>query len=292
MICKRLLLFIINKITHNMLSTKSHFRNYLRWLYSLVGTFAVVTFSSALSENEDEEVLNLTFQVYIWRTSTSIENLVGTEPPTTKTPSQKNNLLEEDPPMGDVTALYVAPEIKFLSDGIAAVQSIRASEGRLSREQRYRGPNPLIFFNEKVVDGETVRLPLGEVTITPSLRRVLLLFLPMPGGAPGYRILPLDNSLDLVPNGEALIYNFTGGELATQVGDNQFVLPAGKYRRISMREIDNFRMPIQLAMQNESGAWEVIHRQNSVVNPDSSLLFLIHRAEGTSNLLRIITLEN
>jgi len=255
-------------------------------------------FSDATLAEQNEPELDLDFQVYLWRALTTVEDIVGDD--STSSPSNVSRQRDEssreasvtDTPEGDATRAYRAPEIYYLADSDSEVTRVRAAEGRLSRSYAYRGTNPIVFFRKVKLGEEVRREILGEVHVEKGLGRVLLLFLPTRESSGAYRILPLENSLERVPSGRALIYNFTRGPLACRIGDRDFILAPGTYERLSLSRVEDFTLPVHLATQSEPGEWEAIHRQDVIVNPESSLLFLIYRAQGTQGQLRILTLEN
>lgn len=255
--------------------------------------FSLFLFLPALIAEEPE--VEITFQVYLWRQLQSIE-AVSLDPEQTnqQIPSGAETQSEaDDTPPGVATQLYRAPEIYFYADGRSDLTRLNAAEGRLSRTFRYRGTNPLSFFRYINLEGEEERKEvLGEVTIEGSTGRMLLLFLPLVSGNGIYRILPLENSAQRIPPGNALVYNFTGTQLASRIGDRDFVLQPGDSERVSIRRVEDFTLPVHLAIRTEANEWEPIHREDAIVNPQSSLLFLIHRAHGDRNQLRILTLQN
>lgn len=262
-------------------------------LLKVWGVIFLAGISSETLVSETPEV-DISFQVYLWRELTSIGDKEETGAPASSAPVMERQSVESDvdTPAGAATRAYRMPHIYYFADADAEPTRVNAAEGRLSRTYSYQGPNPLVFFHPRGESDQLSREIIGEVAIENGSGRFLLLFLPTAYRSGAYRILPLENSLDRVPTGSALIYNFTRGPLACRIGDQDFILAPGKYERIAIHRVENFTLPVYLAALNDQNEWHAIHRENVIVDPKSSLLFLIHRTQGYQDQLRILTLEN
>lgn len=220
------------------------------------------------------ELLDVEFQVYLWRQS----------PASAERESTGTSGTEMRP--------YVAPEIKYFRDGMEDARPIVAAEGRVSDVYRYRGANPLLFFREVGEGEERHRYPLGRVELPPGVSRVLLLFFPDESREQKYRILSLVNSRDQLQAGHALVYNLAPTNLLCQVGKHRFQLDAASFEQVELSDIDDFMLMIQIADKGAEGSWDRRHLERKMVNPDSSWLFFISPHPAHERRYWVLGLEN
>jgi hypothetical protein len=217
---------------------------------------------SPLAAQEAPPPLSVDFQVYLWRAS-------GAHPVQL---DESGNL-----------ASYVPPTLAILkADG--TTETLRVAEGRLSPEYHYQGPNPLTFVGSSAADLR------GRVELRPGTRRVLLLLFPGRNAGDPYRILPVETSPDRLHSGQALVLNLTASPLALELGKDQMLLNSGQSRMVNISRIEDYRLPVRLAAQNQQNEWRKRMDEDLILNPASRVLLLLH--EPREGQYRILTLEN
>jgi hypothetical protein len=178
---------------------------------------------------------------------------------------------------------YVPPELAFLKpDG--TTEAMKVSEGRLSPKYHYEGANPLTFV------GNSADELRGQVELRPGTRRVLLLLFPGRNAGEPYHILPVETSEEKLRSGQAIVLNLTASPLALELGKDQMLLNSGQSRMVNISRIEDYRLPVRLAAQNQENEWRKRMDEDIILNPASRVLLLLH--EPREGQFRILTLEN
>lgn len=236
----------------------------MKRFFHLLGLIVGLAYSltAGLSAQEAPEV-SVDFQVYLMKT-----------PPLV--PVNKNDVDLRIPD-------YVPPKLAFLkADG--STETMKVAEGRLSPTYHYEGSNPLTFVGSSATDLQ------GRVQVRPGTRRVLLLFFPGRNEGQPYRILPVETSDDKFRSGQALVLNLTATPLALELGRDQMLLNSGQSRMVNISRIQDYRLPVRLASQNQDSEWRKRMDEDLILNPASRVLLLLH--EPREGQYRILTLEN
>ncbi|MBC2602708.1 hypothetical protein [Puniceicoccus vermicola] len=188
---------------------------------------------------------------------------------------------------------YVPPTIEFSPNGGDEVELVQAAEQRLSPTYWYEGSNPLVFFRqESVGTGSVRRVFLGDVSIPPSFRHALLLFLPDPESRNTYRIYPIDNSRERVKPGEACVLNITGTTIGCLFNQEQILLEPGEQKVVPIGASESVYIVVRIGAENNKGDWKERYAEQLYVNPSDSLTILVYNKAGRPNNFRIMQIKN
>ncbi len=231
--------------------------------------------------HSQEEVIPIHFQVYLW--------------PGGPNPNMEAAIREMDhQSMNDmIMPKYVPPTIQFSPYNNAEKVKIEAAERRLSPSYQYFGNGPLTFFREMVgFDGSSHRVILGSVTIPQDYSRTLLLFFPNPDSSDTYRIIPIENSRQDVPPGNANIINLTQQTVACLFGEKRTLLESGAQEVVPVQPNERLSLLVRLGAESEDGEWRERHAQQLIINPDDSITALIYTKPGKADAYRILKILN
>ena len=68
------------------------------------------------------------------------------------------------------------------------------------------------------------------------------------------------------------------------------LLNSGQSRMVNISRIQDYRLPVRLASQNQDSEWRKRMDEDLILNPASRVLLLLH--EPREGQFRILTLEN
>lgn len=121
-----------------------------------------------------------------------------------------------------------------------------------SEEFRYVGNNPLTFYRpEKGPEGEDIRVPMATVTLDPSVKRVLLLFLKNPDGADlPLRVIPLDDGLNGFPVRSYRFFNLSNELVGLKLNEHKAIL---EKHQDAIIELDDGEALIQMGIYANRG---------------------------------------
>lgn len=125
-----------------------------------------------------------------------------------------------------------------------------------SRQYRYEGPSPLVFYRE-ISGVEHGRDILAEVDITGEIQNIMILALPRVENAEsGFATFVLADGIDVFPLNSFRIINFSSKRIACQVDGNRKVLDAGDEEIIHLAILEPRMVPFRLAFYDiEAKDW-------------------------------------
>ncbi|MGZ0654906.1 hypothetical protein ACWPKS_04795 [Coraliomargarita sp. W4R72] len=116
-------------------------------------------------------------------------------------------------------------ELKFASSG--QVRKINIYAGSRSKVLKYNGPNNLTFFREEAsptVEGELIRVPVGQVSLDGKHSRYLLFFSTSSGAKEHYQIFAIPDSTDTFKAGTYRFLNLAPFKVALKIGETKEII--------------------------------------------------------------------
>lgn len=143
----------------------------------------------------------------------------------------------------------------------------------------YSGPAILALYpvadSLPVTPGKPDELPapIANIVLPAKIVTPLIILFKNPSGSPAYRAVVLDDSLEAFPFGSYLFINYSSQQVATSIGDNQFVLGPKQQQLItSDKKYYNIRMAVQ---RNEGLSWKKIYDDYYPNRDDNRMLFFM-----------------
>lgn len=180
----------------------------------------------------------------------------------------------------------------YFADGEANVP-LSFKRKRRSDMFSYEGPEKIQFFElEKNEAGENIRVPVGSVDLSRSIKEPLLFFLENPNQSDlKYSITAIDDSQSAFPYGSLLIFNASGAKLEGKVGDEELELGYGPTSPMNMDRLRAKRNEpwVNMFFITKIGEdYELVYR-NRVLFRDDGRSILVLRPPRRARSIKIYT---
>ncbi len=193
---------------------------------------------------------------------------------------------------GNVMQSYRPPIIQYCPDGVGESSDVNAVERQISPTYKYDGLNPLRFFQETLApDGSITRKVIAEVNIPQNIKRALLVFYPRKSEA-WYDVILIDNSIEHIRPGEALVLNLTASAVACMFNKQQLILQPMGSDIAELGPVANFTAIVRIGSADGNGEWRERHAERLFVESTDRVLALIHTKPGRESQYRILVLKN
>ena len=160
----------------------------------------------------------------------------------------------------------------YYKDGEKFVE-LRLREGSRLDGIRYRGEASFHLFQPEQIAEEIVFRSIASVDLSRQWEKAFIYVFPK---AKGYRLNAVDvSSLGATP-GRFAIANFTGQPLGVR-GPNQqvFTVAKGGVGVLNVSRIENFRLPLSIAIKEETG-YRQVYSRITAVSPQGSYLAIVY----------------
>lgn len=226
-----------------------------------------------LGANEQAQEPSLNFSVYLWS-----EPSGKAQAAPTRTDRNGEAMVRD----------YVPVKTGFI-DKNGQLNNFDLTARSFSQSQEYKGPSPLVFAVEQ--PGSTQETPLyrevGRVAVPQNIEEGILFFFPKDNSTePSYNISLLPSGPKDIPAGQALVVNLSGTPIATKLGDQRIALQPEGVQKVSISGLENNRLPVMLAAQ-EDGEWQLKLQRNISMLNNTALLILFHQDNGTYRIENI-----
>jgi hypothetical protein len=148
----------------------------------------------------------------------------------------------------------------------------------------YHGGSRLCFFEGK--ETGAVKLPVAIYDVPEGASKLLLLFFPKSGEAPGdlkYDVYGVDDRIEKAPPGSFSIINVSGREYIAQYGASRIAIPQG----VSEAHTARGRISLRLAAQIDGG-WMSTGRHDFSVSTEDRVTLILYPPGSATGIYPII----
>ena len=248
------------------------------WFPSLVAVLALTLWGAQPEVQAETESppLSVKFRVFLW------QNPLQSSGDNERVTRDGKEVLSQE---------YEPPELGYV-DGRGVFQPLRVMAKRLSGKYTYHGKNPLILARERVLlpdEKGPAYSELGRVNFPQNAAEyVLFLFPDEESREIHYKVMPVVASRRNIPEGEALIMNFSGQDIAVSVGDSKKMLRPGVPERIAFPAGPPQSVPVAVARKTEEGGWDVVSRQRVYSSGEAASLLVFYPVKDSFRVINVV----
>ena len=231
-------------------------------------------------DGQEADGVSIKFQIYLWPGAVGLDDLSegAVAPKPQRRQEEGAEIIDEDIPY----FIYYKK-----SDG--SYEKIKMYSGLITKGSfRYSGVSRMQFFTKQTaVDGEIEYAPYGSIDIPTSYREVTIIL--FGAGENGCRMLPVNTSLESIPEGKVAIYNLSKSPLACSLLHVKFEMEPMSHKLMDLN-MDGVYRPILIASQGVNGGWERRLVRKLTVNAGSTNLWVIYNRGGGDNRFGLLNI--
>lgn len=267
----------------------------IHWLLAVLLYYLLLL--ETIAAGLEEDAINVEFQLFLWPgIQHDLDPFRDSEALKKQNNALRDDQADEMNPSEEAGNYvpYLPARLFFRSYGEDNFELIELAQNRLSKKYRFRGNGPIVFYREALdASGELQYKPVGQYAFTGTAsRKLLFVQVGSENNSPRVRLFGVENTMDRIPRGQALVYNLSSVQLACRIVDEQAVLNPGDNMRLSLSRQDEQQMRILVASHSNDNGWELRHQQRLAFRDDSSLLILVFSVDEANTRFRVTTLSN
>lgn len=145
--------------------------------------------------------------------------------------------------------------------------------GGISIPVEYVGKSPIsLLIENKAADGTVSHVPVASIPFGKDDETVLAV---IGYYADGFRVKTIPFGSKVLPEGNLFLLNLGGKSVAYKVASSEGVLAAGQNSLVSLKQIKNYRLPVQLFYNDDANGWKGLHSSLHITYGTERMLYIV-----------------
>ncbi|WP_269538670.1 hypothetical protein [Cerasicoccus fimbriatus] len=158
--------------------------------------------------------------------------------------------------------------------GAEGYEPLDISHTTLSPSYAYAGATQFTLYARQVRDEEFVYTPVFNVQFGADWKQAIVLLITNSVGEQKSRAVAINTTRENVPTGSILVYNLSVKDLVLNAGKDIYNLPPLIPATVSVANIQNNTLPVQLALK-DNDEYKLVYRRKWRMQPDVSGVYFL-----------------
>lgn len=150
-------------------------------------------------------------------------------------------------------------------------RKVNLSAGSVSAPVEYVGESPIVLTAEVKTQEGVTRVPVATIPFSKEDETILAILSSQSNGF-GVNVIPF--GAKALPEGNIFLLNMSSRSVAYQIASSQGILTAGKTQLVSLNNLIDYRLPIQI-FHAEENEWKGVFSGLNIARGNERLLYIV-----------------